>query len=1005
MDTLKVYQYNDFRLGKAALLTAFSTFRQRMNLVESSQDDPRLIFLATGSRIRVHHFATLTPTAPPTFTRELVDPRETADPNIDKTINQIRVGHLDQDEVLVVVDDAGDVCVWFTQNLSRDPLLFSVEESAWGIDIHRGRSLIAVSSNAHVATLFHCKADIHYDSSDANDHSPVASSSRNQNVHNNDSDDLRPFTSFQQVLRGHNHNIPSIAFSPCGNFLASASVDRTCRMWRLADGQEIAKAPLGPLWGWAVRFVPDQSWIHMTLDQFRDLPKRHLWPETQPGIDVKRFPGHDGGSGSGNGSGNVPGSRGRDGRGNRGRDGRGANSAAATSEYFRQLFPPGMERLFQRTAGTRWYAGPLEGESDLGVDGMDGGSGSGSGGTSAERHLHQRRRQRLWQSRSATDEYGTVISESEGDLEDDIDFYLNQMDQIMQVQVETETEDDPQAAGDDVGGEMESRGPSELHAVGEHGRAGTGAEAEAEAGGREVSLEAVGRKTVRSADHSTSTGQSSSAGDQDITKPFTSASVQTQTSSHKEKQTQDEGSGKRHTQPRPRQAGSMSSDLSNIRIILPSKERHRRRHRRGHHRRDECMEHVNRIRTHSSHTKAKTSTTTPSLSSPSSRDKGKARKTNKTSERVATKGKHVQRTIHQSRSNGHGRVRYIRRHRRDQSRRYPSELLLCATARNIYLERCGVFDPSEQASDLTRNIPSHQQPPISRVWDEDSDDDVYEDDTDGSHESDGVGEGEDGDEDEQIENFFMPWDTYQGAESYDEDDEDSMNSATWEAALDQMFPSDSEDDNEEGMDDFLDALDHDNGQDDGQNAALTLDLQEGGRSIVTTENQRGDAQEAEEGGERQGMNQRSQTSVAAASSSVERAHLKRPRSAPDGDNHGDRPQEDAPPAHRPRRLSAAEMTGENDNSSSDQEEDDDSSSYYDDDVDVDDDVGKNDKDKEPVSLYPISVARSAASRVDGRQIGQLERFDRLIVMRVVPELGIAIAASQKGTVVVLRLLR
>jgi WD40 repeat protein len=41
------------------------------------------------------------------------------------------------------------------------------------------------------------------------------------------------------VLRGHEHNIPSICFSACGRFLVSCSIDATCRVWNIKTGELI----------------------------------------------------------------------------------------------------------------------------------------------------------------------------------------------------------------------------------------------------------------------------------------------------------------------------------------------------------------------------------------------------------------------------------------------------------------------------------------------------------------------------------------------------------------------------------------------------------------------------------------------------------------------------------------------------------------------------------------------------------------------------------------------
>jgi len=42
---------------------------------------------------------------------------------IDRTINVLKVGRLGLEEVLVSADEQGEIRVWFTMNLQRDPLL------------------------------------------------------------------------------------------------------------------------------------------------------------------------------------------------------------------------------------------------------------------------------------------------------------------------------------------------------------------------------------------------------------------------------------------------------------------------------------------------------------------------------------------------------------------------------------------------------------------------------------------------------------------------------------------------------------------------------------------------------------------------------------------------------------------------------------------------------------------------------------------------------------------
>ncbi|KAG0288989.1 hypothetical protein BGZ96_007344 [Linnemannia gamsii] len=286
-----------------------SVATMRMNLLASSRDDPRVLFVVNDDKILVYRFSTLTPSALPTLVDRISDPRSTdEEESLDRTINAMQVGYLGSEEVLVTANDAGEVCVWFTSNLRRTPILLSVTESAWGIAIHTERRLIAISTNAHTVTVFHCGTNSrispqHYPSQPAS--MPLTATED-------------PTTS-QQILSGHGHNIPCVTFSPCGHFIATASVDRTCRTWRLSDGQQIQQKALGPLWGWGVRFVPKESWMTITRAEYRRIPKDHLRPGKHPGLSVR-------------------------------------DSPFSTTFFSQRRPPPGRDLRMIRT---RWYAGPI----------------------------------------------------------------------------------------------------------------------------------------------------------------------------------------------------------------------------------------------------------------------------------------------------------------------------------------------------------------------------------------------------------------------------------------------------------------------------------------------------------------------------------------------------------------------------------------------------------------------------------------------------------------------
>lgn len=153
-------------------------------------------------------------------------------------------------EVCVAVD--GLARVWFFELLLNDlsnghTFVFvldnsyhDVEDSStWSLSFFSGIQVsevyhaikIAVGSNSHRITLF--ELDVCFQSKQI----------------------LRLR---KQCILGHNHNIPSVSFSPCGNFLASCSIDGTLRTWKVHDGKEIKFKQFSPQshWGWSV------CWLH-----------------------------------------------------------------------------------------------------------------------------------------------------------------------------------------------------------------------------------------------------------------------------------------------------------------------------------------------------------------------------------------------------------------------------------------------------------------------------------------------------------------------------------------------------------------------------------------------------------------------------------------------------------------------------------------------------------------------------------------------------------------------
>jgi WD40 repeat protein len=130
----------------------------------------------------------------------------------------MRIGEIGDEEVLVTTDDSGHVVVHFPKdNFSRSPLLLKVPMSAWGIDTHSTKRLLAISCNALIVTVFHLGMGI--EGWEWTTTSPE--------------DGEIPSI----VMRQHTNNIPCVAFDQTGEYVVSGSLDCTIRMWDCKTGQ------------------------------------------------------------------------------------------------------------------------------------------------------------------------------------------------------------------------------------------------------------------------------------------------------------------------------------------------------------------------------------------------------------------------------------------------------------------------------------------------------------------------------------------------------------------------------------------------------------------------------------------------------------------------------------------------------------------------------------------------------------------------------------------------
>ena len=213
-------------------------------------------------------------------------------------INQIKIGINSE---CIAVGDSGCIYIISLQALVDDresslPIqlvpqqIYRASASTWGIAIAPPPSSTSSSSTIHFATS-------------ANSHSiSLWSSMPPEEVREEEASQTGASLTATE-LHGHTHNIPALAFSPLGQYLASVSIDTTARLWEvgrmdMGSGSCLAEAVVSPFWNWACCFVPlhsiqsvpksSKAWrllYYQALDATEDQSRIHSAQPSPPASD------------------------------------------------------------------------------------------------------------------------------------------------------------------------------------------------------------------------------------------------------------------------------------------------------------------------------------------------------------------------------------------------------------------------------------------------------------------------------------------------------------------------------------------------------------------------------------------------------------------------------------------------------------------------------------------------------------------------------------------------
>ncbi|KAL0491941.1 WD repeat-containing protein [Acrasis kona] len=145
----------------------------------------------------------------------------------------------DNEKALIVVGEYGLTNMYVKSNGTFKPLKFnSDEESTWSTCFSKQLGLLITGSNAFTLKC-----------------TPIAQNSSD-----------RPF-----ILSGHEHNVPCIDISSCGQYVASCSIDCNLKLWHLPTKKCISTwsqpVEVGhEEWMWSVKWIHSKYIFNMTDD-------------------------------------------------------------------------------------------------------------------------------------------------------------------------------------------------------------------------------------------------------------------------------------------------------------------------------------------------------------------------------------------------------------------------------------------------------------------------------------------------------------------------------------------------------------------------------------------------------------------------------------------------------------------------------------------------------------------------------------------------------------------
>jgi len=135
----------------------------------------------------------------------------------EENINQIKVCCFKDNDYLACLGNDAKITIFSVSKLTTKGIIIldntyqeCDDNGTWSIDYCKSKEIIAVGSNSNRISMWYLK--------------DIQTYLKNKISNENEPEPKR------HCIIAHDHNIPFISFSPCGEFIASISIDDTCRI-------------------------------------------------------------------------------------------------------------------------------------------------------------------------------------------------------------------------------------------------------------------------------------------------------------------------------------------------------------------------------------------------------------------------------------------------------------------------------------------------------------------------------------------------------------------------------------------------------------------------------------------------------------------------------------------------------------------------------------------------------------------------------------------------------